>query len=293
MGYIEVAPAIAVAALDLRFPAVTVLHVAHVTTARNRYGLLRPRDPDWREVQAEEDDDAQRCEDCCHGTYVLSETVCSSDAPGRHQPPVRDSLCPELRSQAPRRDSAPAVRHRGLSSALRRASCSELLRQGLPSAVPRELDDEHRFTPIGVDVNGDVTATAFVRWLPRGALAGGPAWRHRSFSSGTAPGCTRAAESAILSSARSLTASRLRASAATCAQGDGQTSLNEPHRFPWGARYAFHAALHAAAEAYQLQAATRVPDVPFHGHAELVWATRRGPAVIASARTDPGRPAWN
>jgi len=45
---------------------------------------------------------------------------------------------------------------------------------GLPSAVPRELDDEHRFIPIGVDVNGDVTATAFVRWLPRGALAGRP-----------------------------------------------------------------------------------------------------------------------
>jgi hypothetical protein len=44
---------------------------------------------------------------------------------------------------------------------------------------------------------------------------------------------------------------------------------------------AFHAVLRAAAEAYRLEADTRVPDVPFHGHAVLVWATRRGPTVIA------------
>jgi hypothetical protein len=34
------------------------------------------------------------------------------------------------------------------------AACRELLRR--PPAVARELDDEHGFIPIGVDVNRDV-----------------------------------------------------------------------------------------------------------------------------------------
>jgi len=42
-GHIEVAPAIAVVALALPLPAVAVLPVAHVTTARNSYGPLRAR----------------------------------------------------------------------------------------------------------------------------------------------------------------------------------------------------------------------------------------------------------
>src|SRR5713226_6690822 len=40
-GHIKVAPAIAVVALDLPLLAVAALLVSHVTTARNRYGLLR------------------------------------------------------------------------------------------------------------------------------------------------------------------------------------------------------------------------------------------------------------
>ena len=85
-------------------------------------------------------------------------------------------------------------------------------------AVARELDDEHGFIPIGVDVNGDVAATALIRWLPRGAPGGGPAWRHQNFSGVTAPGHTWAAEPASSRRTCSLSASRLRASAATCAQ---------------------------------------------------------------------------
>jgi hypothetical protein len=138
--------------------------------------LARPRYPDWREAQAEEDDDARGCEECCHGTYVPSQTVCSSSAADAISPAGSTACVRSCAAKRPRRDSAPAVRHRGSIPGTTEgellAACRELLRRGLPRAVARELDDEHGFIPIGVDVNGDVAATAFIRRLLRGAPAG-------------------------------------------------------------------------------------------------------------------------
>ena len=54
------------------------------------------------------------------------------------------------------------------------AACRELLQRGLPGVVPRELDGEHRFIPLGADINEDVAATVFIRRLTRGVLAGQP-----------------------------------------------------------------------------------------------------------------------
>lgn len=42
---------------------------------------------------------------------------------------------------------------------------NRLLLHGLPSAVPRELDDEHRIIPLGVDIDQNVAVTAFLCWL--------------------------------------------------------------------------------------------------------------------------------
>ena len=53
-------------------------------------------------------------------------------------------------------------------------ACQELLRQGLPSVVPREFNDEHRFIPLAVDINGDLAVTAFLCRLPHGPRAGQP-----------------------------------------------------------------------------------------------------------------------
>jgi len=60
-----------------------------------------------------------------------------------------------------------------------------------------------------------------------------------------------------------------------------QKRRETPGRLLVRARYVCHAVFRAAAEVYWLQVGTRVPDVPFHGHAVLVWATRRGPTVVA------------
>ena len=95
---------------------------------------------------------------------------------GRHQPGRLDCLRPELRGQAPetrfRASRAASGSIPGTTEGELLAARRELLRRGLPRAVARELDDEHGFIPIGVDVNGDVAATAFIRRLLRGAPAG-------------------------------------------------------------------------------------------------------------------------
>jgi hypothetical protein len=162
------------------------------------------------------------------------------------------------------------------------AACQTLLRQGLPSVVPREFDDEHRLIPLGVDINGDVAATAFAWWLPEGARAGRAGLRTSTFLRadgdwaylGGGVGEFRAYPLAERPPA-ALQRSYLR----PC--GYGQTRRGEPRRFLARARYVSHAVFRAAAEVYWLQIGTRVFDVPFHGHAVLVWAARRGPTVIA------------
>jgi hypothetical protein len=162
------------------------------------------------------------------------------------------------------------------------AACQHLLRQGLPGSVPRELDDEHRFIPVGLSIDEDLAVTAFVRRLPAGSLAGGPGlqvskfhqrdgnWEHLGGKVSNFRGYPLAERRPA-----AVQGSYLRAI------GYGETRLSEPRRFPRSAGYVFHLVLRAAAEVYWLQAGARVLDVPFHGHAVLAWATRRAPAVVA------------
>jgi hypothetical protein len=150
--------------------------------------------------------------------------------------------------------------------------------------VPRELSSEHRFVPLAVDINRDLAVTAFLCRLPPGPRAGQPGLETSQFQrrggiwaylgGGAAefrdyPLAERPQEASQGGYLRAL--------------GYGQTCLTEPHRFPWNARYAFHAMLRASAEVHRLKAGTRVLDVPFHGHAVLIWANRRGPTVAALA----------
>jgi|GEM_PF-3561832 len=101
-GHIEVAPAIAVVALDHPPVAVAALLVSHVTTARNRHGPVRASATQiGARYRPEKMMTPGSVRTAATGTYVLSDTVCSSYAPGRHQPPVPDSLRLELPSHAP------------------------------------------------------------------------------------------------------------------------------------------------------------------------------------------------
>jgi hypothetical protein len=164
------------------------------------------------------------------------------------------------------------------------AACQELLRHGLPSVVPRELGDEHRFIPLAVDINGDVAVTAFIRRLRRGALAGRPGLETSEFQQRDGNWVYLgggAGEFREYPLAERLPAARQHGYLSALSYG--QTSLSQPHKFPWNARYVFHAMLQASAEVHRLQAGTRVLDVPFHSHAALIWADRRGPNVVALA----------
>ncbi len=157
------------------------------------------------------------------------------------------------------RSTVPSVRRRGLIVETLEgellAACRGLLQQGLPCFVPRELDDEHRFIPLGVDINGDVAATVFIRSLTRCPLAGRPGLEKSVFQrrDGTwvyLGGGASAFEEYSL-------ADRVPAAGpggSLRAIGYGQAYLKEPRRFSWGARYAFHALLRAAAEVHRLQA---------------------------------------
>jgi hypothetical protein len=163
------------------------------------------------------------------------------------------------------------------------AACQKLLRQGLPSMVPRELSDEHRFIPLAVDISGDVAVTALIRMLRHGPLAGRPGLETSQFQQrdgnwayvGGGVGEFRDYPLAQRPAA-AVQGGYLRALAY------GQTRLNRPPRFPWTA-FAFHAMVRASAEIHRLQDGTRVLDVPFYGYALLTWANRRGPVVVGLA----------
>src|SRR5260370_37400830 len=97
--------------------------------------LARPRYADWREAQAEEDDDARGCEECCHGTYVPSQTVCSSSAADAISPAGSTDCVRSCAAKRPRRDSAPAAASGLIPGTMEGellAPCRELLRPPPP-----------------------------------------------------------------------------------------------------------------------------------------------------------------
>lgn len=166
------------------------------------------------------------------------------------------------------------------------AASQELLRQGLPTTVPRELSAEDRLIPLAADVNDSVAVTMFVRALQWGRLAGMPGieeaqfqrrdgtWAYLGGGSGGPfddyPLSDRPPAASQHGHLRHL--------------GGGEVCLKGARRFPWPDRHAFHVMLQASAEVHQLQAGTRVLDVPFHGYAVLTWVNRRGPTVVALAQ---------
>jgi hypothetical protein len=127
------------------------------------------------------------------------------------------------------------------------AACQELLRQGLPSVVPREFSGEHRFIPLAVDINGDLAVTAFLCRSPRGPRAGQPGletsefqrrdgtWAYLGGGAGEFRDYPLAERPQAASQGGYLSA-----------LGYGQTCLTKPHRFPWNARHAAHAMLRPA-----------------------------------------------
>ena len=140
-GHIEVAPAIAVVALALPPPAVAARCSCHHGQEQLR-ALARPRYPDWREAQAEEDNDARGCEECCHGTYVPSQTVCSSSAADAISPAGSTACVRNCAAKRPRRDSAPAAASGLIPGTIEGelfAACRELLRRGSPARLRGSL----------------------------------------------------------------------------------------------------------------------------------------------------------
>jgi len=166
------------------------------------------------------------------------------------------------------------------------AASQELLRHGLPGTVPRELSGQHRLIPLAADIEGNVAVTVFVRRLQHGPLAGMPGietaqfqrrdgtWAYLGGGAGGPFGDYPLPDRPLAASQHGYLR-RL---------GSGQVCLKVTRRFPWPARYAFHAMLRASAEVHQLHADTRVLDLPCHGYAVLTWANRRGPTVYALAR---------
>lgn len=161
-------------------------------------------------------------------------------------------------------------------------ACQALLRQGLPSMVPTELDDEHPFIPVGLGVDGDAAVTAFLRRRPAGPQAGQPGLQVSNFLQRDADWEYLGGQ---VSNFRQYPLTERLPAAALHSflrpASYGQTRRSQSGGLPWGARYVFHVVLRAAAEVYLLQVGDQVLTVPFHGHAVLAWQGRRAPTVVA------------
>jgi hypothetical protein len=153
-----------------------------------------------------------------------------------------------------------------------------LLDRGVTNDIPRELDDDHRLIPIGVDIDRDVAATAFVAWLPGddGLI---PGLRMMTFRLDDSRWCPSGGSSAPMVDypvtdrrAASLNGSVLRWLLCSY-EGSGRC---------------FGAVLQATAEVGRLQIGTRFLNVPRHGYVALAARTRR--RAIVTALDDGGSP---
>lgn len=158
------------------------------------------------------------------------------------------------------------------------AASDALLLRGLPSSVPRELDDEHPIIPLAVDIDQDVAVTAFLcwtledegpipvlqtvdsyrdqgRWIPTGGAAG------------TFPEYPIRDRRPALRQGRHLY---------LCMSGEESSGAGRPTRRD--------AVLRATAEVDSIAVGARVLRVPFHGYVAVVARTRRTAVVIALDR---------
>jgi hypothetical protein len=162
------------------------------------------------------------------------------------------------------------------------AESALLIASGL-TEDPRRLSRRRRFAALGVDVDGDVACTVFVRRTPGGfalethvLVRRGAGWAYLGGGGG-------GAETDCLDdrpSARVL-------GGHVVVQGSGGVAGDAGRLVPWGGRWISHAELRVSADVTSVQVGSRMLPVPRHGHVVVVWTGRRPP--VAVARSADGR----
>jgi hypothetical protein len=159
------------------------------------------------------------------------------------------------------------------------AECLRLLQEGLPEASTARPDQGREFVPLCIDTEGDIAVVTFLRSGVNGAF---PAfiegwtfhrrdgeWLELGGGGGSAP-----EQPLERRSAAELGGHLIR-------YGTGKTVRNSNRILPWGAKWVSQARLWAAAEVTDLRVGDRLINVPPHGHAVVIWGTRRAPVVEA------------
>ena len=152
-----------------------------------------------------------------------------------------------------------------------------LIAAGVPEVTFR-LTRRRRFLPVGVDVDGDLAGTLFIR---RG-VSGDPwleGWSLKRIEGdwtmlggGAGSGYTE-----LFSPRPNQTTLR----ALAIPLGGGSTLVNADRLLPFGARYVHTATMRLASEVASLLVGERRIAVPDHGLAIVVWSTRRTPKIEA------------
>lgn len=153
----------------------------------------------------------------------------------------------------------------------------KLITEGVPEVTFR-LTRRRRFLPVACDVDGELAATLFLRrgvsgdpWLEswtlkhskgEWVLLGGGAGNGYEEVFTPRPSMSEWGSLAI-------------------DYGGGSTLVNADRLMPWGARYVDYARMRLVSEVARLLIRSRSIDVPQHGLAIVVWATKTPPEVRA------------
>jgi hypothetical protein len=148
-----------------------------------------------------------------------------------------------------------------------------LLEEGVPD-VPFRLSRRRRFIPVARDVDGDVAATLFVR---RG-VSGNPwleSWtlERRGGDWAVVGGGSGDGHDDVFESRDAVDVAVL--------YGRGWSSRNADRLLPWPSTGVSYATMRLGSNVACLQLAQRQVEVPVHGLAIVVWASRRPPALWA------------
>ena len=164
------------------------------------------------------------------------------------------------------------------------AECRSLLPEGVPTTTPIALDGTGRSIPLGVDIDGDVAATAMLRPWARSGHAHQAAivvwlfhFRHGQWVSLGGGACVEAGPWLVDRRPAAEAGGYVRQ------QSGGGVVRNANRLFPWGRTFVCHAELQLAAEVDLVRIGSRQTTVPPHGHLVVVWATRQAPTVDAYA----------
>ncbi|MGK5550705.1 hypothetical protein ACSNOI_03745 [Actinomadura kijaniata] len=156
-----------------------------------------------------------------------------------------------------------------------------LLRDDLPFPAPAEFE-QRPVVPLDRDVDGDI---AVILVLRRGQAMPGARdltymetwtfqkrdgdWQELGGAGGTAPEKPLTRRGAAELGGHLLL------------HGWGNTVRNANRLLPWGAKYVHEARLQASDEVARIRIGHRTLEVPEHGHAVVVWGSRRAPRAEA------------